>query len=122
MSSEEHISLCSEGIAMTSTNETSSCNISAYTEWYWSQLSADELYLSSDTMRMRLLDIDRADIEAWRIMDFENGSKRDDFIELYSGRRPKTLEISSGRAMELSTIWCKEELDSISVEIAGGHG
>ena len=109
-------------MAMTSTNETHSCNISIYNEWYASQFSADEFYLSLDTLRMRLLDISRADVEAWRIMDFENGSKRDDFIELYSGRRPKRLEISNRRTMELSTVWCKDELDSISVEIAGGHG
>ena len=55
-------------------------------------------------------------------MDFESGTRRDDFLELYSGRRPETLAISKGQVMELATVWCGEELNSLWIEIAGGHG
>ena len=107
---------------MASANQSYPCNTTLYNEWYSSILLEANDILSIERLRKRLLAIDRTDDTAWRIMDFDNGSTRDDFIELYSGRRPQTLEISSGNAMALSTVWCKEELNGIWREIAGGHG
>ncbi len=55
-------------------------------------------------------------------LDFDSGAKRDDFVELYSGRRPKQLNLSTGETMELSTVWCDEGLNGLRFELAGGHG
>lgn len=98
------------------------CNLTAYVEWYSTQLDEKNGFLSLEKLRIALLDIDREDVEAWRIMDFDSGAKRDDFVELYSGRRPKQLNLSTGETMELSTVWCDEGLNGLRFEIAGGHG
>jgi hypothetical protein len=107
---------------MSTENQTSQCNVTAYGQWYSTHLLTDNTFLSLETLRKRLLDIQRSDAKAWQIMNFDFGSKREEFIELYSGRRPNTLELSMGEAMELSTVWCEEELDKIWKDIAGGHG
>ena len=103
-------------------NVTSFCNVTAYTEWYSSQLVENDAHLSLEKLRNALLGMTRSDVDGWRIMDFESGTRRDDFLELYSGRRPETLAISKGQVMELATVWCEEELNSLWIEIAGGHG
>ena len=109
-------------MATEQSNRTSFCNVTAYREWYSSQLLESDANISLEKLRNTLLDVSRSDVDVWRIMDFESGTKRDDFVELYSGRKPETLKISIGRVMELATVWCEEELNAIWSEIAGGHG
>ena len=109
-------------MATEQSNRTSFCNVTAYREWYSSQLLESDANISLEKLRNTLLDVSRSDVDVWRIMDFESSTKRDDFVELYSGRKPETLKISIGRVMELATVWCEEELNAIWSEIAGGHG
>jgi hypothetical protein len=44
------------------------------------------------------------------------------YEQLYSGRHPKTLNISNGQAMDLSSVWCKKGLNDIRLDIVGRHG
>lgn len=97
-------------------NQAESCNATAYMDWYSSPLSETNGILDLEKLGISLLEIDRSDSEAWRIMGFD--LNRDEFLELYGGRRPKMLEISTGRAMELSTVWCQEMLTDIHVYTA----
>jgi hypothetical protein len=106
--------------AMSKENITDSCNGTAFARWYSSRLPKNNGILDLEVLRISLLEIDRSDSDAWRIMDFD--SNRDEFLELYSGRRPKILEISTGQAMELSTVFCQEMLDEVYVYTAGLHG
>lgn len=97
-------------------NQAESCNATAYMDWYSSPLSETNGILDLEKLGISLLEIDRSDSEAWRIMGFD--LNRDEFLELYGGRRPKMLEISTGQAMELSTVWCQEMLTDIHVYTA----
>ena len=100
--------------------ESSDCNITAYSEWHSSNLKDTEhIPLSLYQLRTDLLNIDRQ-TKVWRIMDFDR--TRDDFVKLYGGRRPKRLNITNGQAMEASSVWCKENIQSIKDSSAGGHG
>jgi hypothetical protein len=53
-------------------------------------------------------------------MDFDNS--RDEFVSTYGGRRPMRLNITKGQAMEVSSVWCQEEIQSLRQTSAGGHG
>jgi hypothetical protein len=105
---------------MSPENLTDSCNGTAFAHWNSSPLPKTNGILDLETLRISLLEIDRSDSDAWRIMDFD--SNRDEFLELYSGRRPKILEISTGQAMELSTVFCQEMLNEVYVYTSGLHG
>jgi hypothetical protein len=53
-------------------------------------------------------------------MNFERD--HDGFVDRYDGRRPQRLNISKGRAMEVSSNWCADEIRSVEATHAGGHG
>ena len=46
----------------------------------------------------------------------------DEFISLYGGRRPKPLNVSNGRVMELSSIFCNEGLSDLRFRYSDDHG
>ncbi len=101
--------------------DSSACNNTAYTEWHSTQLeNTNHLPISLHQLRLDLLQVDRSQKEIWRAMNFDQ--EHDEFLSLYSGRRPKRLEISNGQVMEISTAWCKQEIYSLKESCAGGHG
>ena len=99
----------------------SSCNLTAYSEWYSSPLERHTTsHLILDSVRVDIHQILRSDKAAWRIMNFD--TEHEKFLALYDGRRPKPLNITKGQAMGLSTVWCTEVLMDVRLGVAGGHG
>ncbi len=98
----------------------SSCNLTIYQKWYSTQLGRNNEVIELDQIRLDLLQIDRRDTSAWKLMDFE--TNHGEFVSLYSGRRPEILNISQGRVMDLSSIWCGEKLSELRLKDAGSHG
>ena len=100
-------------------SEGSRCNFTAYSEWHSAQMENCE-HLPLNELRLDLLQIDRSNSEVWQAMNFDEG--RDEFVDLYGGRRPKRLEVTNGQAMDVSTLFCTDTLKSIQSASAGGHG
>lgn len=102
-------------------NESSNCNKTAYLEWYYSKQFTDHHQLNLlNQFRTDLLQVDRSQKDAWRIMNFD--TDHDNFLTLYGGRRPESLNITMGQAMELSSAWCRENIHNIERTNSGSHG
>ena len=98
----------------------SSCNSTAYREWYASEYEpTEDLPLSLYQIRTDLVKVTRSD-KHWKLMNFDED--HDEFLDLYAGRRPKRLNITKGQTMTASTLWCEEKLGEIEVSSAGSHG
>ena len=105
---------------MSSSNETS-CNLTAYSEWYHDELNnTDHVPLSLPRLRTDLLQVERSQKRNWRVMNFEED--RSQFLSLYGGRRPQSLNITRGQAMDVASNWCEDAIRSVKVANAGGHG
>ena len=52
------------------------------------------------------------------IFDIEH----DDFLTRYGGKRPESLHITMGQAMELSSVWCRDNMYALKGANAGSHG
>ena len=111
------------------TQSSSRCNMTAYVEWYLSSLTQQQssdveqynhLPLTLNQLRSDLLLVDRSQTEIWKIMNFDD--EHDDFVKLYSGRRPELLNITRGQAMEVSTAWCRDEISSLKEQSSRCHG
>ena len=102
-------------------SDENSCNLTVYSEWHHGQLEDDQhLPTSLHQLRIDLLQVQRSDAEVWRVMNFDE--EHEDFISLYSGRRPMSLNITKGQAMEVSSVWCNDAIQEINKISAGGHG
>ena len=53
-------------------------------------------------------------------MNFEEDHSQ--FLSLYGGRRPQSLNITRGQAMDVASNWCEDAIRSVKVANAGGHG
>jgi hypothetical protein len=110
------------GVSMSSqakSNEGSNCSKTAYSEWHSRQLT-EGTPLNLNELRADLLQVDRSQKDAWRIMNFD--TEHDDFLTLYGGKRPESLNITLGQTMELSSAWCREIIYTINRANAGSHG
>jgi hypothetical protein len=99
--------------------EGSDCSKTAYSEWHSRQLT-EGTPLNLNELRTDLLQVDRSQKDAWRIMNFD--MEHNDFLTRYDGKRPESLTITMGQAMELSSAWCRDNIYALKGANAGRHG
>ena len=99
--------------------EGSDCSKTAYSEWHSRQLT-EGTPLNLNELRTNLLQVDRSQKDAWRIMKFD--MEHNDFLTRYDGKRPESLNITIGQAMELSSAWCRDNMYALKGANAGSHG